>query len=154
MSSNSPRRCRSLSWGLAVLALGCSRSAERFTPPDELARASLSAALEAWKEGKSPGTIDNVSPSIQFVDAERPAAQKLLDFQVLSEVASTSGRMYVVRLRLAEPEAVERARFIVVGVDPIWVFRKADFDKLSHWEHPMPNPAAELEESAEGPAKP
>jgi hypothetical protein len=131
--------------GLAAFAGGCGRSAERFTPPDAVARASLAAALEGWKAGRAPGTIEDVSPQVQVVDTERQPGQTLLDYQVLSEAASTSGRAYVVRLKLNDPTSEERVRFIVVGIDPIWVFRKGDFDRLAHWEHPMHEPADEAE---------
>ena len=132
--------------GLAALVAGCGRGVERYTPSDTVARASLAAALEAWKEGEVPGTIDDVSPTVQVVDTERQPGQSLLDYQVLSEAASNSGRAYLVRLQLAEPPAEQRVRFIVVGIDPIWVFRKGDFDRLSHWEHPMHEDTSTLDE--------
>jgi hypothetical protein len=59
------------------------------------------------------------------------------DYTVLNETAAINGRTYVVRLQLSNPAADERVRFVVIGIDPIWVFRKSDFDRLAHWEHPM-----------------
>jgi hypothetical protein len=132
---------------LAILGAGCGRGKERFTPSEQLARNSLAAALDAWKAGSPPGTITCQSPQVQVADTERQPGQRLLDYQILSEVASASGRAYVVKLQFAEPAAEQRARYIVIGIDPIWVFRKEDFDRLQHWEHPMPDPSAPPEET-------
>jgi hypothetical protein len=60
---------------------------------------------------------------------------------VLSEVSlAAAGRCYVVGLKFDNPPAERRERFVVVGIDPLWVFRKEDYDKLAHWEHPMELP--------------
>jgi len=72
------------------------------------------------------------------VDTGRQEGQILRSFQILGETSLRGeGRCYVVGLTLDNPAAEQRARFVVVGIDPIWVFRKEDYDKLAHWEHPM-----------------
>ena len=127
----------------ALLPAGCGTSARDYTPAPETARASLQTALTAWRNGHLPGTITG-SPTVQVVDTSRQQGQTLRTFEVLSETSQAAeGRCYVVRLVLDNPSAERRERFVVVGIDPIWVFRKDDYDKLGHWEHPMelPEPA-------------
>ena len=93
-------------------------------------------------------------PAIRVVDTLRQPEQKLQSFEVLSKSQnSAAGWTYVVRLNFDQPAASLRARFVVVGVDPIWVFRKEDYDHLAHWEHPMPEPLPAEESPAAPPEK-
>jgi hypothetical protein len=129
-----------LALGAAVVAAGCGSRARDYTPSPDAARASLQAALRAWQGGQPVGAIDG-SPRVQVVDTTRRTGQTLRTFEVLGETShSAQGRCYIVRLALDNPAADERARYVVVGIDPIWVFRKEDYDHLGHWEHPMEVP--------------
>jgi len=107
--------------GAALVAAGCGSGAGQYTPAPQAARGSLEAALAAWRDGDPPGTVQG-TPCVQVVDSTRREGQSLRSFEILSETsAGAQGRCYV-----------------VVGIDPIWVFRKEDYDHLGHWEHPMP----------------
>ena len=44
----------------------------------------------------------------------------------------------IVRLVLAGPAEERRERYVVVGLDPVWVFAYPDYEMLMHWDHPMP----------------
>jgi hypothetical protein len=178
-----------LRWGAWFLAAatifaaslpGCARSAaDRFTPVEDAATACVEATLAAWRDGQPADALADRRPAIHVVDTIRQPGQKLAAFEVLSKSrASAAGWTYVVRLTYDEASrksgdfryksgdvrnsGEERARFVVVGVDPIWVFRKEDYDKLAHWEHPMEQvgeesneaPAANRPVSAAPPSKP
>ena len=123
-----------------VGVFGCARSdMDRFTPSVDSATACLEAELTAWQDGRSADELASGKPAVRLVDTARLPGQKLRSFEVLSKSrASAAGWTYVVRLSLDKPVAEVRARYIVVGIDPIWIFRKEDYDRLSHWEHPMP----------------
>ncbi|HVW02959.1 MAG TPA: hypothetical protein VHB77_21545, partial [Planctomycetaceae bacterium] len=71
-------------------------------------------------------------------------------YQILGEVPGDTPRCYAVRLKLTDPDAEERARFVVVGIDPLWVFRYEDFQLIAHWDHRMAEeePAKNEEKSA------
>ena len=43
--------------------------------------------------------------------------------------------MFVVKLRLEQPREEQTARFIVLGQDPLWVFREEDYEMAAHWDH-------------------
>jgi hypothetical protein len=127
-----------------MLLAGCAGDrTERFTPPSASARRCVESALAAWREGRPTGPINDANPAIHVVDTLRSPGQKLRDFAVLSETrASGAGWTIVVRLTFENPAVEQRARFVVVGINPIWVFRKEDYDHLAHWEHPTPETPA------------
>jgi hypothetical protein len=39
-----------------------------------------------------------------------------------------------VRLHLDNPAAEERAKFVVFGIDPLWVYRQEDYEMLIHMD--------------------
>lgn len=119
------------------LAAGCADRAARYTPEAALARESLTAALGAWRDGKPAGSIPG-RPAIQLVDTSRTPDRRLRAFSILSEQPTgAQGRAFVVRLSFENPPSDVRVRYVVVGIDPIWVFHKDDYDRLAHWEHPL-----------------
>ena len=116
---------------------------ERFVPPAATAREALSTALKSWQNGHAPGTIPATSPSIQLVDAHRRPGQRLASCEILGEVAGNGPRTFAVKVKFENPQEESRLRFVVVGRDPIWIFRAEDYELLLHWEHAMPEPANE-----------
>ena len=141
--------------GLAVLGIivltGCSRPPEkdRYRPQAETARSALETALSEWKKGVPPGTITSRSPEIKVVDSAQRPGLPLQDFEILGEVAGEGFRCFAVRLEHAAPKPSERTRYVVIGIDPLWVFRQEDYDMLAHWDHAMsPAPAATGTETA------
>lgn len=121
------------------LTLGCRNEPEPMRPPEtELARASLAKVLEAWKAGqRAGGRLLGSAPKIGVVDTlqgERPLA----DFEILGPLFPLAeARPFAVRLTLDSPREVVTARYVVLGVDPIWVFREEDYQLILHWEHKM-----------------
>ncbi|HET6575915.1 MAG TPA: hypothetical protein VFG68_20100 [Fimbriiglobus sp.] len=121
-----------LSVGLLLLA-GCSPGGkvEDFTPPADNARKALEAALNHWKAGNPPGTVSGTSPAVEVLDSKWKAGQKITGYEVLGEDAAGPGpRTFKVRLTLARGSPVE-VRYVVVGIDPLWVYRDEDYKKLS-----------------------
>jgi hypothetical protein len=39
---------------------------------------------------------------------------------------------------------------VVIGIDPLWVFRHEDYDLLLHWEHPMEPVSVEPSQAGSG----
>lgn len=126
---------------LAAACLGCGKrhgGTERYVPTAETAREALSKALRAWQSDEAPGTVPGTLPPVQLVDAHRRPGQRLTDFEILGEVAGGGPRTFAVKVRLENPSEDSRLRFVVLGLDPIWVFREEDYELLLHWEHAMP----------------
>lgn len=116
-----------------LLLAGCSPGGkvEDFTPPADNARKALEAALGHWKSGNKPGTIPGITPVVEVLDSKWKAGQKITGYEVLGEDPAGPGpRTFKVRLTPAQGAPVE-VKYIVVGIDPLWVYRDEDFRKLS-----------------------
>lgn len=129
--------------GLVVLLplSGCGRQAPDFTPytPSlNLAEDAVRRGLDAWKAGQAPGELAGTRPVIHVTDGGRKAGQVLESYRILGEARGSAGRTIAVVLKLENPAEEVRARYIVVGIDPLWVFRQEDYDLLMHWDHHMP----------------
>lgn len=94
--------------------------------------------LNAWRDGVPAGSVPNTKPEVFVTDAHRRPGQKLEAFEILGPVPGNAPRCFAVKLKLVNPDAEERVRFVIVGIEPLWVFRQEDYDMLTHWEHPMP----------------
>ena len=90
--------------------------------------------------------MKNTHPALFVVDTYRRENQTLTSFEILGEVPGTTKRTFLVKLTLANPDAQEKARYSVLGIDPLWVYRHEDLEMLAHWEHPMPSPTTTPEE--------
>lgn len=123
---------------LTVLHTGCGDRSQKFIPNSQEAERALETALDAWKAGHPAGAITGTSPLVHVTDASRKAKQTLQDYRILGEVHSHHGRRYVVELELTDPAEKVKAEYIIVGIDPLWVFRREDYELLMHWDHHMP----------------
>ena len=137
---------------LAALLMGCGRGDPyaRYVPSEDSAESALKAGLEAWKAGAATGPVaDTAKPEVIVVDSWREPKQNLESYQILGEVPGNTPRCYAVRLNLGNPEAEQRVRFVIVGIDPLWVFRYEDFQLIGHWDHRMAEEQTAKAEQAE-----
>jgi hypothetical protein len=109
---------------------------ERYVPDAAKAQEALDQVLSAWKNGEAAGPLKSESGpiTIQVADTTRRPGQRLVDYEILGEVSGEGPRTFVVRLNLDNPAADREARYYLVGIDPLWVFRQEDYDALIHWE--------------------
>jgi hypothetical protein len=127
-----------------VLASGCRRSRDqRFIPSEEAAQGTLEVALTAWQHGKvPPSLVQESSPAIHLVDTHHQPSQKLTAFTILGPTTGDAHRCFAVRLTLDHPREEVKARYVVLGLDPLWVLRYEDYEMVSHWDHAMPEQTA------------
>jgi hypothetical protein len=120
----------------AVTAIGCggTRTPESYVPPEDTARSAVEAVLKAWMDGVPPGRIDTVSPPVEVLDGHRRPGQKLQAYDILGEVVGDGPRCYAVRLTLDDPPEVVKIRYLVLGVNPVLVWREEDYLMITHWE--------------------
>lgn len=123
-----------------VSVVGCGRTPTNadYIPSVEKSRDALKIVLEAWKAGQPVGPVPETSPVIHVTDSSRRADQVLESYEILGSVPGNAPRCMAVRLKLSGSNEEKRERYVVVGIDPVWVFRHEDYDLLLHWEHPMP----------------
>jgi hypothetical protein len=125
--------------GICLLFAGCIETdrSSLYIPSIGVAESAVKSAMDAWKRGEPVGVIEGTTPPIQVVDSSRKPGQKLEDYEILGEVPGNAPRCFAVKIRLSSPDKEEKLRYIVVGLNPLWVFRQEDYDLLAHWEHPM-----------------
>jgi hypothetical protein len=131
------KRRRAAGWALALAAAaaGCAGpTTERFVPPPDAARRAVEAALRQWQQGEPPGRVGGTSPLVCVVDHHhRRPGQTLVGFTVLGEAPGEGPRCFAVRLVLDNPPEERKARYVVVGDDPLWVYRHEDYEMMMHW---------------------
>ena len=150
MTTRKPNRrpIARLALALALLAVGCGDEGrvapELESPGLDESRAALVAGLDAWQAGRREnGLVAGAKPAVGVVDSARKG-RPLLGFEVLGPLMVVAkARPFAVRLDLDAPRETITARYLVLGRDPLWVFRQDDFERMLHWEHGMdPEPAA------------
>ena len=123
---------------LALFAAGCGEGGDpaRFVPAEETARSAIRDGLDAWKAGAPAGEVPGTKPLVYVVDSYREPKEKLASYEILGEVPGDAPRCFAVDLRFDPPRS-EKVRYVVVGIDPLWVFRMEDYQLLSQWDHHM-----------------
>src|SRR6478672_5427140 len=125
--------------GFCIVAIGCSDSSDpkRYYPAEDKARQALESALNAWQNGQPPGAVPGSSdPTVQFVDSRYAPGRKLKAFAVLGAAPGDGPKVFTVKLTLDGPAAEVKVRYVVFGLDPLWVMEHDDYDMLNHWDHP------------------
>lgn len=143
-ASNVVRTAPLCAFMVALVLTGCRDDASqpaRFIPTAETARQAVVAALESWQNDKPTRKLPT-GQNVTVADSQRRPGQTLVGYKIVGEAPLEDGRRFVVRLVLANPDQEERAQYLVIGIDPLWVVRKEDYDMITHWDHPMPEPHA------------
>ncbi len=124
----------------AMICSGCSHEpdANRYVPAADLARAAVEAVLVDWQAGLTNGPINRLKVKIESIDNQRKQGQKLAGFEILGEVTQPGARCFAVRLEFKNSSESSKVRYVVIGIDPLFVYRQEDFDLLNQWDHMMP----------------
>jgi hypothetical protein len=131
-----------VTWIVGVAASGCHNSSsnfERDVPDPGVAHAAVAATLESWLKGESSDVIVGNRADVHVVDRRR-RGQRLRHYEIVGEVPAENARGFAVRLIVGDGEDKQGVVYLVVGTDPIWVFRQEDYEMIVHWMHPMTEP--------------
>ncbi|MFM7057767.1 MAG: hypothetical protein ACKO2P_12685 [Planctomycetota bacterium] len=116
---------------LAILSFaGCGTPEDRYLPPEQTARLALEAALASWKSNAKLATITTGPVPVDTFDARWREGQVLESYEILDFQMMQDRPAFRVKMGLKGDPVVEDT-FVVVGVNPLLVFRKQDFDKAS-----------------------
>lgn len=126
------------------------RSDAEFIPSDAVCESALGQAFEAWSAGAAAGPVAGTSPVVHVTDSTRVKQRPLLSWEILGRVPGNAPSCFAVRLQLDQPQEERRERYVVIGIDPLWVFRHEDYDLLLHWEHPMEPVVGEPSQAVSG----
>jgi hypothetical protein len=113
---------------LSVLLLsGCSGSSRANPVDPSLARESLKVALDHWKKGEDPKSLQSSATPMVAKDFDWDSGAKLLDYQILDERAEDANLRVQVKITLGpqgKSKTVEKKASYVVGTSPsVTVFR-------------------------------
>jgi hypothetical protein len=112
------------------LAVGCSRGTKSYKPATDVGKSALETALSHWKSGAKFEPITTSKPAINVFDARWQSGKKLESYEILGEVPGQEHTQFEVRLKLAgQPE--EKTVYRVIGIDPLNIFRDADYQKAT-----------------------
>ena len=76
-------------------------------------------------------TVTANEVSVDLFDARRQAGQKLEDFKVVEEVTGGEHPAFKTTLRFAGKAADEETTYLVIGIDPLNVFRAEDYKRTT-----------------------
>ncbi len=114
----------------SIIALaGCGSSDSDYLPSTTAARAALEASLNKWKAGDSLAAISTGPVPVETFDARWRDGNKLESFEILRETLVEGRPTFDVKTKLADAAEPIEDTFIVVGNNPLLVFRKQDYDK-------------------------
>lgn len=121
------------------LFVGCGDPAPQVHTPTGDARSALEAGLKAWSTGAQPGAVEGQATPTHFFDSRWQAGRKLAAFEIKSESSQGTERRFAVSLALKGPDQTEDTNYVVIGVNPIWVYHEADYARMLNMDD---NPTA------------
>lgn len=119
--------------GLAAALTGC--GGPTIAPSSERAGQALETVLNAWKAGKPCGRIEGVEPALVVVDSAWQGGKKLDAFEVIGPVDGSTPPRIRVKLSHGAPSKPEEATYVLVGDDPLYIYRDADFDRMLNMDN-------------------
>jgi hypothetical protein len=127
-----------------ILSAGCGASSRAYAPTSASAREALDAALAAWQKGSRPDQLAVNSTPVHPVDFQWLAGLTLEGYTIVSEesagASDDASKTFSVDLKLKTPAKETKARYIVVGRSPIWVYREEDYARFLNMDN-NPRPA-------------
>ncbi len=128
-----------LAWGWVVLAFlaGCGQENARFTPSADVAKSSLETALSAWRDGKPCGPVE-ATPPVHVVDSVWQAGARVESFSIGDEEDLGDGtKQFLVKLSIKEAKGARESevRYVVHGLEPIYVFREDDYKRFLNMDN-------------------
>jgi hypothetical protein len=125
-------------WALGAIflesgSLGCAaRSYDHLIPAETKSREALEEALSAWESGGTDSKVLAPGMTIQVLDAKWRAGQKLARYEILNVESDEDGKSWFnVKLVMKKPAGEQMTRYVVIGLEPIWVYREEDYKQAT-----------------------
>jgi hypothetical protein len=117
---------------LLLLAAGCGgeRSEQDYIPSTDKAQAALDKALSAWRSGQPPDKVEASNPAIAVLDSLWKSGKKLSAYEILKREPGEGPPWFTVKLELQGAAAHQQVRYVVVGIDPLWIYSEADYKQV------------------------
>ena len=122
-------------------AAGCggTNRHDDFIPREDVARTALDAYLHAWSAGNKSPDVPDTNPPVSVIDDLRLKGRTLTGYKILGPSPADAPTCFAVQLNLGNPAEEVRERYVVVGLNPLWVWRYDDYQMITHWCPPMQN---------------
>jgi hypothetical protein len=128
---------RPTSRGLVIVALlvlasliGCGGATGGAHATDnDIAKAGLTAALDAWQAGQKPSVLNIEGTEIHVEDSVWKRGIKLSAFEILDAVADGGPLRFQVKLTTHRPAKTQTVEYFVTGTSPVWIFRDIDYQR-------------------------
>jgi hypothetical protein len=122
---------------------GCDSTGHaRFTPTKDVARSSLEAALSAWRDGQPTESV-KAKPPVRVADSVWQGGQQIESFQVGDEEDPGDGtKQFAVKLTMKKTREVKEVRYVVNGLDPVWVYNGDDYRHFLDMDNKPVSPPA------------
>ena len=109
-------------------------------PSTAASRQALQASLDAWKAGKPASTLSAEKPTIEVVDFEWKAGRVLADYVIGDETPGQGTQTFSATLTLKGEPAAKSVQYMVLGLDPIRIYRDEDFNRALNMDNaPAPH---------------
>lgn len=120
-----------------IVAAGCGFEGKTGAPmPTGVeARQALEKALDTWKAGKSPGSIADQAPKIDIVDYQWKAGDVLESYSIVNEKQGEGNKTFGVKLTLKKPPGSKDVEYMVLGKDPVRIYRDEDFTRMLNMDN-------------------
>ncbi len=112
---------------------GCAGGGTAPIPSNNEARQALQTTLDAWKSAQSADSLETGSPKIEAVDFDWKAGKKLTEYSIGEESPGEGTKTLAVKLTL-QPGGTKDVTYMVLGRDPIRVYRDEDFQRMLNME--------------------
>lgn len=119
------------------LATGCGGSSGGYATNADDARQAVEGALSTWRKGAKPDQLASSAPPVHPVDFQWQAGQVLESYRIVGEEPSVgdASKRFSVSLSLANSKGEINTQYVVVGRDPIWVYRDEDYARLLNMDN-------------------
>src|SRR3954447_16569838 len=118
---------------IATALAGCWGGSAPLASADA-ARRALQESLDAWKAGRPASSLLAEKPSIEAVDFEWKAGRVLTDYTLGDEAPGQGTRTFSATLTLKGGPAPKAVRYMVLGLDPVRIYRDEDFNRAMNMD--------------------
>jgi hypothetical protein len=109
-------------------------------PSTTASRQALQASLDVWKAGKPASGLSAEKPSIEVVDFEWKAGKVLTEYVIGDETPGQGTQTFSATLTLKGEPASKSVQYMVLGLDPIRIYRDEDFNRAMNMDNsPAPS---------------
>ena len=137
-------RSLALTAGVLLIALvpGCGASPRAYAPTADLGPRSRSTRRSRpGRTGARPTGSRRPRPSSTSSTTSGRPGTALEGYEILAEEPGEGDaeKRYAVLLKLKKPQGEKRAQYVIIGRDPVWVFRDEDYRRTSNMgDNPRP----------------